>query len=82
MLKQAAHALGITAISQKSTNIVVTLTPHHDITKERLQMAMAEGKGRYLFAPGATPTITIRVAQTELAKSMTYITSLLHALKA
>ncbi len=82
LLKQAAHALGITAISQKSTNIVVTLTPHHDITKERLQMAMAEGKGRYLFAPGATPTITIRVAQTELAKSMTYITSLLHALKA
>lgn len=82
LLKAEAHGLGITAINQKGSNILVEFRPDAPLDPEKLTKCIAESRGRYLFTAGAMPYVTIRLKKGEENKGVPYIKSLLQGLKA
>lgn len=82
LLKAEAHRLGITAVNQKGSNILVEFRPDAPLDPEKLTKCIAESRGRYLFTAGAMPYVTVRLKKGEETKGVPYIKSLLQGLKA
>lgn len=79
--KAQAHRLGISSIQQKAGNIMLKFHNKAVINQEKLQAVLKEGKGKYLYVPGANPAITIRLSKQEEKQALDYITFILQGLK-
>lgn len=82
LVKAEAHQMGVTAISQKGSNVVVEFLANAPLDAEKLTQLIAQSRGRYLFTAGVAPYITIRLPKGEEQKSLLYIKNLLQGLKA
>ena len=60
LMKAEAMRLGITGVSQKGDNIVLSFLPNADVDVERLTKILTENPARYLFTMGGAPHLTIR----------------------
>ena len=82
LVKADAHALGITAISQKHGNILLEFHSSPNIDPVRLTELITAEKGRYLFTAGAKPYLTMKLKKGEEGKTLEGIKTLLNRLKA
>lgn len=82
LVKADAHALGITAISQKHGNILLEFHSSPNIDPVRLTELITSEKGRYLFTAGAKPYLTMKLKKDEEGKTLEGIKTLLNRLKA
>lgn len=82
LLKAEAHALGICAIQQKGTNIVVEFRSDAPLDPQKLTQCITQNKGRYLFTAGVSPYVTVKMKKDEMQKGVSYIKNLLQELKA
>ncbi len=82
LVKADAHAMGITAISQKHGNLLLEFRPQPNIDPARLTELIAREKGKYLFTAGAAPYLTIKPQREEAEKPLLLIKKFFEALKA
>ena len=81
LVKAEAHALGITAVSQKHGNLLLEFRPQPNIDPARLMQLIAKEKGKYLFTAGATPYLTIKPGREEKEKPLLLLKKFFEALK-
>lgn len=81
LVKSEAHALGITAISQKHGNLLLEFLPQPKLDPAKLMELIAKEKGRYLFTAGTTPYLTIKPAREEAEKPLEVVKSFLAAIR-
>ncbi len=79
--KAQAHRLGILSIQYKAGNVMLKFQDKARINQQKLQVVLKEGRGRYLYVPGANPAITIRLSKQEEKQMLDYITFILQGLK-
>ncbi len=82
LLKAEAHQLGISAIQQKGTNIIVEFRADAPLDPQKVTQCITQNRGRYLFTAGVSPYMTVKLKKEETQKGMAYIKSLLQQLKA
>jgi transcription-repair coupling factor (superfamily II helicase) len=65
LLKAAARAIGITAVTQKKYGIVITFRPDSCVNVERLTTLVRKNPSRLRFVMGMNPTLTMRIPPNE-----------------
>lgn len=80
LVKAEAHALGITAVSQKRGNILLEFRAQPNIDPARLTALITGEKGRYLFTAGAAPYLTMKLKKEEEGKPLEPVKALLKGL--
>ena len=81
LIKNDAHNLDITAISEKNKNIVVTFRANADINTEVLTELLTQKNSPYLFTASAEPYVTIKTSPKSGLNSMEYIKNFINALQ-
>ena len=82
LLKAEAHALGITAVTQKHGNLLFAFRPQANIDPAALMQMLAKGKGKYLFTAGNAPYLTAKPDKAEAKQPLQFAQSTLRALQA
>lgn len=81
LIKNDAHNLDITAISEKNKNIVVTFRANADINTEVLTGLLTQKNSPYLFTASAEPYVTIKTSPKSGLNSMEYIKNFINELQ-
>ena len=81
LIKNDAHNLDITAISEKNKNIVVTFRANADINTEVLTGLLTQKNSPYLFTASAEPYVTIKTSPKSGFNSMDYIKNFINELQ-